>query len=251
MAHAQQRDFIVAIKAAFPSFFAESRVLEVGSLDLNGSVRRHFSGGHYIGLDVGPGPGVDVVCQGQDYDAPNGSFDVVISCEVMEHNPFWRQTFNNMLRLCRPGGLLVMTCASTGRPEHGTRRTTPDDAPLIDWKDYYGNLEARDFKGSIALSDHLTTWMFYNDFSCWDLYFVGFKTGAAAPQCASAAFASIRRHYLMKNLRNPKGLCKRLLIKVGGEQIFMAYLNGVWPGSAWRRSDESQLARLVKQLSRP
>jgi SAM-dependent methyltransferase len=219
MAHAQQWDFVTLIKTAFPSFFSGSRVLEVGSLDINGSVREHFSGGQYIGLDVGPGPGVDVVCQGQDYDAPNDSFDVVISCEAMEHNPFWRQTFNNMLRLCRPGGLVIMTCASTGRPEHGTRRTTPEDAPLIDW-DYYGNLDARDFKHSIALSHHLTTWMFYTDLSSCDLYFAGFKTGAAVPQDAPAALAAIRRHYLVKNLRDRRGLRNRLLIKVVGEQNF-------------------------------
>jgi len=50
-----------------------------------------FSDCDYIGLDVAPGNGVDIVCEGQNYDAPDESFDVVISCEVMEHNPFWRK----------------------------------------------------------------------------------------------------------------------------------------------------------------
>ena len=136
MAHRQQQAFVATIKMAFPSYFAGSRVLEVGSLNINGSVRQHFSGGQYIGLDVGPGPGVDVVCQGQDYDAPDGSFDVVISCECLEHNPFWRETFENMLRLCRPGGLVIMTCASTGAPRalhppHHARRCSPDRVGLL------------------------------------------------------------------------------------------------------------------------
>src|SRR5690606_19424692 len=106
-------------------FFRGTRVLEVGSLDLNGSVRSNFSGCDYLGIDVAAGPGVDLVCQGQDYDAPDGSFDVVTSCEAMEHNPYWRETFANMLRLCRPGGLILMTCATTGRGEHGTTRKHP------------------------------------------------------------------------------------------------------------------------------
>jgi hypothetical protein len=103
MAHPEQFEFVSAVKAAFPSFLAGTRVLEIGSLDINGSVRRFFKDGQYTGIDVGPGPGVDVVCQGQDYTPPSGCFDVTISCETMEHNPYWRETFDNMLRLCRAG----------------------------------------------------------------------------------------------------------------------------------------------------
>ncbi len=79
-------------------------MLEIGSLDVNGTVRQHFEKCDYRGLDVAEGPGVDIVCQAQDYDAPIGSFDTVVCCEVMEHNPHWAETFANMLRLCQPGG---------------------------------------------------------------------------------------------------------------------------------------------------
>jgi SAM-dependent methyltransferase len=222
MTHRQQQAFVASIKKAFPDFFVGSRVLEVGSLNINGSVRQHFSGGQYIGIDIGAGPDVDVVCQGQDYDAPDGSFDVVISCECLEHNPFWRETFANMLRLCRPGGLVIMTCASTGRPEHCTRRTTPEGGPVTVW-DYYRNLTARDLRRSIALRRHLTAWKFFADLSSCDLYFAGFKTGARAPQGASAALQAIRLHYLRKNLRIwPTQMKKRLSILVLGEQRYMA-----------------------------
>ncbi|SRR5260221_10989031 len=102
MSHPQQIEFVSQLRAAFPEFFMSARVLEIGSLDINGSIRRIFEGaGSYTGLDVGPGPGVDVVCQGQDYDAPSDGFDTVISCEVMEHNPYWVATLANMIRLCR------------------------------------------------------------------------------------------------------------------------------------------------------
>jgi SAM-dependent methyltransferase len=227
MAHVQQQSFVAAIKAAFPEFFSGSRVLEIGSLDVNGSIRQQFSGGDYIGIDVGEGPGVDVVSQGQDYDAPDGSFDVVVCCEAMEHNPFWRETFNNILRLCRPGGLIVMTCASTGRPEHGTSRTTPGAAPLVPW-DYYRNLEAKDFRRSIDLDRHLVRWGFFSDLSSCDLYFVGFKMGATVPDGAAAVFAALRRRYWAKNLRNGRGLRRRLFIALVGEQRFQNV-------STWRK----------------
>ncbi len=232
MAHAQQQDFIQSIKKAFPEFFINKKVLEIGSLDINGSVRKNFSSCSYIGIDVGPGPGVDVVCHGENYDASDGSFDTVISCEVMEHNPFWRETFSNMLRLCRPGGLIVMTCASTGRLEHGTRRTTPNDAPLIEWE-YYENLKASDFRNSISLAEHLTIWKFFINLTSCDLYFVGFKLGREVPKGARAELDTIRWHYIIENLRNPKALVKLMLIYIMGEQRFSDW-------KRWRRQSVSR-----------
>jgi SAM-dependent methyltransferase len=221
MAHPQQQAFVAAVRAAFPAFFVGTRVLEVGSLDINGSVRAHFAGGDYVGLDVGPGPGVDVVCQGQDYAAPDGSFDVVLSCETMEHNPYWRETFANMVRLCRPGGLVLMTCATTGRAEHGTRRTTPKDAPLIAWE-YYGNRTAADFRRAFDLRGIFSVSMFCTDLSFCDLFFAGFRAGGPAPEGARAALAAIRRRYLRANARNWPALRKQALIALVGEPRYWA-----------------------------
>jgi SAM-dependent methyltransferase len=225
MAHPAQFEFIAAVKAAFPHFFEDARVVEIGSLDINGSVRPYFTGGQYTGVDLGVGPGVDVVCEGQDFASPDGSFDVAISCEAMEHNPYWRETFENMLRMCRPGGLVIMTCATSGRPEHGTSRTSPQDAPLLKWE-YYRNLRARDFRRSIPLRRHLTAWTFCSNLSSCDLYFVGFKAGAPAPKNTPGSLAKMRRHYLVKNLCNvvkdlpnrKEVLVKRVLISIVGEQ---------------------------------
>jgi hypothetical protein len=74
MSHPQQRAFVRSIRGRFPTFFVGQRVLEVGSLEMkgknNGCVRGFFSGCDYTGLDLREGPGVDVVCPGQDYGAP-------------------------------------------------------------------------------------------------------------------------------------------------------------------------------------
>ena len=81
-----------------------------------------------------------------------------------------------MVKLCRKGGLVVFTCATTGRPEHGTERTTPQDSPLTiaqGWS-YYQNLTEEDF-ASIAFESLFTESSFaVNKRSC-DLYFEGIK----------------------------------------------------------------------------
>jgi hypothetical protein len=42
MSHQQQLDFVASVKAQFPEYFSQAKVLEVGSLDINGSVRQFF-----------------------------------------------------------------------------------------------------------------------------------------------------------------------------------------------------------------
>lgn len=175
MSHPEQMNFFAQVKALVPQHFSNKKVLEVGSLNINGSVRVFFTNCEYVGLDVGPGPGVDVVCEGQKYDAPDASFDVAVSAECFEHNPHWVETFANMIRVVRPGGLIIMTCATTGRPEHGTTRTSPEASPLTVGKgwDYYRNLTEEDFRQHFSFDSLFTDYRFLVNYS--DLYFVGTK----------------------------------------------------------------------------
>ena len=87
------------------------KVLEVGSLDINGTVRIFFDNCDYTGLDLGEGKGVDLIEEGQNYDAPDETYDTVLSTECFEHNPYWKETFLNMIRLCKKNGLVFFTCA--------------------------------------------------------------------------------------------------------------------------------------------
>lgn len=176
MAHREQGEYIAKIKSMFPSFFNGGRVLEVGSLNINGTVRDQFNAKEYVGVDVGEGRGVDVVISGHEYDSED-QFDCCISCECFEHNPHWKETFLNMVRLCKSGGLIVFTCATIGRPEHGTERTTPQDSPLTIAKGwhYYKNLTAEDFTSEIDFSRLFTEWAFDDNKQACDLYFYGVK----------------------------------------------------------------------------
>jgi SAM-dependent methyltransferase len=175
MAHREQGEYIASVKERHPQFFNGGRVLEVGSLNINGTVRSFFNADEYIGLDVGEGHGVDVVMSGHEYKSRH-KFDCVISCECFEHNPFWKETFLNMVKLCRRGGLIIFTCATTGRPEHGTERTTPQDSPLTiaqGWS-YYLNLTEEDF-ASIDLGSLFAEHSFAVNEKACDLYFEGIK----------------------------------------------------------------------------
>jgi SAM-dependent methyltransferase len=106
-------------------YFVKSRVperrvsvLEIGSRNVNGEVRHLFDSSRYVGLDIEPGPGVDVVADASVYETDD-RFDVIVCCEVLEHTPVWAQIVARCGDLLRPAGHLILTCAGPGRAPHG------------------------------------------------------------------------------------------------------------------------------------
>lgn len=173
MAHPEQREFFRKVQQQYPDFFTAVSVIEIGSLNINGTVRDFFAPAKYVGVDVAPGPGVDVVAEGQDVADPDGSYDIAVSAECFEHNPYWVETFANMHRLASKA--VMFTCATDGRAEHGTTRTTPGDSPLtLDW-DYYKNLNEADFRAAFELDKMFTAYEFSTNPHSHDLYFYGIK----------------------------------------------------------------------------
>ena len=178
MAHEKQREFFRKVKSMHPQFFTDVKVLDIGSLDINGSNRHAFEHPYsYIGVDLSEGKNVDVICPGHLYES-GYQFDTVISSECFEHDMYYARTLQNMVKLTRPGGLLLFTCASTGRPEHGTKRSNPQDSPftsLIE-NDYYMNLTEQDVREEIDMENHFSQHEFVAR-ETWpqDLYFWGIK----------------------------------------------------------------------------
>ena len=127
----------------------------------------------YIGVDVDEGKDVDIVEQGQDVKFPDRYFDVAVSAECFEHNPYWKETFANMYRMASK--FVIFTCASEGRPEHGTTRTTPADSPFtVNW-DYYRNLNEKDFRQEFNFDTMFFQHSFIYNPQSYDLYFWGIK----------------------------------------------------------------------------
>lgn len=172
MAHIGQMLFFQNVKQFFPSFFCNTKVLEIGSLDINGSVRRFFESAEYTGIDIGPGSQVDVICPGEDFPEKACQYDVVISTEVFEHAENWDLIFLNMIRLMKKHGMIIFSCASWGREQHGTSLFHSDFAPHVaSSSNYYKNLVSDDFTAAFQIEYWFSCHTFIRDSDC--LYFVG------------------------------------------------------------------------------
>ena len=126
--------------------------MEVGSHNINDSPRKYFwFNKSYTGIDISEGKGVDRVGEFNKMSFDR-KFGVVVSTEMLEHDINWRESLAKMYDLLEVGGLLLITCASSDRSEHGTKRTTPHCSP--DTTDYYRNISTEDFKSI------LSEWMF-------------------------------------------------------------------------------------------
>lgn len=96
----------------------QADVVELGSYDVNGTTRPFFDGGTYTGVDMRTGPGVDVVADAHQVPLDDETADVVVCCEMLEHDTDPTATFATIARLLRPDGVLLLTTRSPGYPLH-------------------------------------------------------------------------------------------------------------------------------------
>ena len=92
------------------------KVVEIGSQDVNGSLRQ-FSprGAEYVGVDFVEGKGVDMVLD-DPYKLPfaDASVDLVLSSSVLEHSEMFWILFTEVLRVLKPHGLFYLNVPSNG-----------------------------------------------------------------------------------------------------------------------------------------
>jgi predicted methyltransferase len=115
------------------------RVLEFGSLNINGTARdviATYDDESYFGIDVQDGYGVDEVVDAVDYRAAL-PVELVVCCEVLEHAAdvpgIVRSAFENLI----PGGVFLVTCATEPREPH----SAVDGGPKLREKEHYANVE--------------------------------------------------------------------------------------------------------------
>ena len=132
--HAEARAFVVKAVSELGPF---ERVVEMGSLNINGGVRDLFTGS-YLGIDSQPGPGVDVVADASTWEATE-PVDCVVCCEVFEHTPDWPALIDSAARALRVDGALILTMAGPGRAPHSAV-----DGGAIRPGEHYENIEPSD-----------------------------------------------------------------------------------------------------------
>jgi SAM-dependent methyltransferase len=180
MAHESQMNFIRNVRNKNTWYFLNKKVLDCGSLNINGSNKSYFVNCNYIGIDLAPGRNVDIVSKIHEFDYPDESFDTIISTECFEHDIYYKESIKNIIRLLKRRGLFIFTCATTGRPEHGTSKINPQDSPFTvkqnkEWRDYYKNLTEQDIREIINIDDIFISYEFSFNHDIHDMYFWGIK----------------------------------------------------------------------------
>jgi len=182
MAHLAQREFIESCLARFANNISSSaNVLEVGSQNINGSIRDYFPAAlskRWVGLDVGKGKGVDFVIPGELIQLPDGWADVAFSTECFEHAKYWREIFLNMIRVTHKDSLIVLTFAGIGRAAHGTMDTDTGSSPYTN--DYYKNISLAEFASSFQLDKYFSRYSLEVNMAEGDTYFWGLRTTCVA-----------------------------------------------------------------------
>lgn len=193
--HIEARDFVARTKARFPAHFANGRrVLDVGSLDMNGNNRFLFDPTCiYQGIDIVSGSNVDHVCAAGDFcaDEAPAQYDTVVSTECFTYDLDFVRSLRNIVRLLKPGGLFVFTCATTGRPEHGLW-PRPHDVVVaqstVDWyPTYLHTLTPEDIQRAVPIHVYFDAHSFEIDTVAKDMHFWGVRNAVLFdPSCAAA-----------------------------------------------------------------
>jgi len=175
--NAQQRNWVTGLKKRLPEHFRGKKVLEIGSVDINGNLRDLFKKCDYTGIDVKPGKGVDVVCIAHKFKTPKESFNVIYSTSQLEHDMYYKKTLKKMVELLKPGGLMFFLAPSLWFP-HGITNYKPDDSLTTQmgnkWANYYHNITPMDIVKNIDLNKVFLEWEMRLD-SGMDIAFWGLK----------------------------------------------------------------------------
>lgn len=103
------------VRAAAETFTLPGPILEIGSYQVQGQetvadLRTLFPGRLYLGVDVRAGRGVDLRASVERLPFADRSVGTILAVSTLEHVPhFWR-AFDEMYRVLRPDGALLIAC---------------------------------------------------------------------------------------------------------------------------------------------
>lgn len=98
-------------------------ILDIGSKNWDKTWRGWLTlhGAKVTGIDITPGPEVDIVCDvcslSERFEPE--SCNIVTCIEMLEHVSDWKTAVKNMKQVLKPGGLLFLTTRMPDYPKHG------------------------------------------------------------------------------------------------------------------------------------
>ena len=105
------KKFVAIVAESFP---LREPIYEFGSLQVPGQegfadLRSIFPGQRYIGADMRPGPGVDVILDLHRIALPDGSAGTVLCLDTLEHVEYPHAALSEIHRILAPSGIAVIS----------------------------------------------------------------------------------------------------------------------------------------------
>lgn len=150
--HRESLNHMRAQVGAHIAHLTPGKVLEVGSKSRKAEYRRLWErkGWTYTGCDLGAGPNVDTVLADPFvFPWQEGTFDAVISGQMLEHNTMFWLTFLEMNRVLKMGGMMIHIA-----PSRGAEHRAPTDC----WRFYRDGMAALADWSGFELVEARTDW---------------------------------------------------------------------------------------------
>ena len=125
----------------YGKYFDNPKVVDIGSQNVNGTVKDIFQNCDYVGLDIEAADNVDVVLKDPyKYPFEDNTFDIAVSVSCFEHNELFWISFLETMRVLKPKGLFYLNAPTNGgfhRVPVDCWRFWPDAGQaLVTWAKY-------------------------------------------------------------------------------------------------------------------
>ena len=109
-------DFVKKVMDSFPC--KSGNVLEIGSLDVNGSLSDIFIPYHYVAFDMRLGKNVNLNARANYSPFKDDSFCAVVCCDTLEHDEDVFGTLREMKRVLAKDGIMIIAVPGIGFKLH-------------------------------------------------------------------------------------------------------------------------------------
>lgn len=116
--HKNNQLWLADLKKKYPESFINAKVLELGSLNINGSVRVFFENCDYTGIDKVKGKNVDKVILAHQTRFGRKKFDTLIAFSMFEHDPYWHKSLAHNIKWLKSDGMIFICFGAEGNLEH-------------------------------------------------------------------------------------------------------------------------------------